>query len=46
MASNIVMVRSKGPAGPHKTARALGWFSIALGIAELVAPLRSSGFAG
>lgn len=36
-------VESKGPSsltGPDRLARALGWFSIGLGIAELVAPGR------
>lgn len=36
-------ILSKGPSsmtGPDRLARALGWFSIALGVAELVAPGR------
>lgn len=37
------LVESKGPSsltGPDRLARALGWFSVGLGVAELVAPGR------
>lgn len=46
MASNIVMVKSRGATAPQKMARALGWFSIGLGIAELVAPKMVSRLCG